>query len=443
MSSSSESSNTNTKAYLTIGLGSNSIGTLELELYEKDVPKTVRNFCAHLTKKNGAFRGSKFHRIIPKFMAQGGDFTNGDGTGGTSIYGDTFDDESFVRKHAVRGQLSMANSGPNTNGSQFFITFKPTPHLDGKHVVFGEVVAGEAVLQAMEKVPTGRNNVPKVPLVVLDCGVRNTDSKKKGATVTVTAADDDNEIELDEEEEETSNPAGDDPSAAVEEEEEPISTGNSLKDRLRRLKMKMNQARQLNRQEVQREGERLGSEEGKEKEQFRLKKQESKRREADWQARNAKAVELATAEGYEDGKFLVEPADKSLARAQKRADTEERNRYSAKDYHNPEGQHRHYERNIKSIPRNMERGSETDIYSPISAATTTSSNQNEDGAKRLANELKRRIEKQKKKRDRIEFEGEDITSINKRNKHFNKKISRNYDEATADIRQSLERGTAL
>lgn len=437
----SSSKTKNTRAFITIGLGAKSIGTLELELYEKDVPKTVRNFCAQLTSaksdEHAAFRGSKFHRIIPKFMAQGGDFTNGDGTGGTSIYGDKFEDESFVHKHNVRGKLSMANSGHDTNGSQFFITFKPTPHLDGKHVVFGEVISGEAVLNAMEKVPTGRNNVPKLPVIILDCGIRQQEGDAD--SMTKSPASDDNEIDLDDEEEEDAKPEAN----PAEEEEEPPSTGNPLKDRMRRLKMKMNQARQLNRQEVQREGERLGSEEGKEKESFRLKKQDAKRREADWQARNVKAIGLAAAEGYGDGKFLVEPADKSLARAQKRSDTEVRNRYSAKDYHNPEGQHRHYERNIKSIPRDLERGTETEIYNPIAVATTNTSRSTEEGAKRLANEMKRRIEKQKKRKDRLEFEGEDITSINKRNKHFNKKISRNYDQATAEIRQSLERGTAL
>ncbi len=359
-------------------------------------------------------------------MAQGGDFTNGDGTGGNSIYGKCFPDESFLHTHKGRGMLSMANSGPDTNGSQFFITFKPTPHLDGKHVVFGKIVSGEDVLRAMESVQTGSDNAPKIPVVVLDCGVR-----EEGVEHETNKAEaiDDNEIDLDAHETEPN-----------ELEEAEAEVKGSLKDRLRRLKMKMNQARQLNRQEVQREGERLGSEEGKAREQQRLAKEDKKRREDEWQNRNAKAVDVAAQAGYEDCKFLVEPADRSLARAQKKEATEERNRFHVKDYYNPEGQHRHYERNIKSIPRGVDR-TETNTFDPITVATTASNKG--DGAKRLADELKRRIENQKLKRERVEFEGEDVNYINKRNKHFNKKISRNYDKSTAEIRQNLERGTAL
>lgn len=420
-------------AFLTIGLGATKVGTLEIELFTGTVPKTVINFEYHL-KKN--FKGCKFHRIIKGFMAQGGDFTNGDGTGGTSIYGKSFPDESFRHKHDARGILSMANSGPDTNGSQFFITFQPTPHLDGKHVVFGKVISGEDVLRTMENVTTGRDNVPKVPVSILDCGVLAEDIEQAASEKEVV--DDDNEIDLDgdEEIEEDSKPSQD----PAEEEEEVEIKGGSLRERLLQLKRKMNQARQLNRQEVQREGERLGSEEGKAKEQQRLAKEDKKRRDTEWQRRNSKAVAVAAQVGYDDGNILLQPAEKSLARAQKREATEERNRFHVKDYHNPEGQHRHYERNLKSIPTRLDR-SETDTYNPISAATTSSDQA--DGAKRLANELKRRIEKQKKKRERVEFEGEDVTHINKRNKHFNKKISRNYDKSTAEIRQNLERGTAL
>jgi peptidylprolyl isomerase len=171
---------TNPNVFFDMTIGGEAAGRITFELYADAVPKTAENFRALCTGEKGEgksgkplhYKGSSFHRVISEFMCQGGDFTRGNGTGGESIYGMKFEDESFEGKagrHDSTGLLSMANAGPNTNGSQFFITTVLTPWLDGKHVVFGKVTDGWDVVQAIEAVGS-RSGSTAQPVAIADCG---------------------------------------------------------------------------------------------------------------------------------------------------------------------------------------------------------------------------------------------------------------------------------
>ncbi|OBZ86035.1 Peptidyl-prolyl cis-trans isomerase cyp5 [Choanephora cucurbitarum] len=165
------------KVFFDVAVNGKPSGRMTFKLFSDTVPKTAENFRALCTGEKGIgksgkplhYKNSAFHRIIPGFMAQGGDFTLGDGRGGESIYGHKFNDENFTLKHTGKGVLSMANAGPNTNGSQFFITFDQTPWLDGNHTVFGQITEGMDVLELLEQHGT-QSGRPTAKIEIVESG---------------------------------------------------------------------------------------------------------------------------------------------------------------------------------------------------------------------------------------------------------------------------------
>lgn len=157
------------EAIFDIAIGGKPVGTIVIALFGRDTPRTVANFATLASVKGfqgKSYQNSRFHRVIPNFMIQGGDIVRGDGRGSISIFGGRFDDENFNIRHTEAGLLSMANSGPNSNGSQFFITLVPTPHLDNKHVVFGKVVSGMEVVNQIASIQRDANDRPAQDVII-------------------------------------------------------------------------------------------------------------------------------------------------------------------------------------------------------------------------------------------------------------------------------------
>ena len=327
----------------------------------------------------------------------------------------------------------MANCGPHTNGSQFFILFSPAPHLDNKHVVFGEIVGEESfkVLDAMERVTTGKGDRPTREVRIEACGVLEEEEeeeeggKVEGGRGKEEEKKSDTEGEgkgggrsdVPEEEEEEKDSVVTDPLLSVD-----TSKMSKVELRLHKLKLKMNQSRRLNRNEVMEEGRRLGD--GGKKEARTIRKKDREKR--DRERKNLGTAELSTS------------ATDAIWGQEKKEEKDKRRGNFGWEMYNSGTQHRAYEKRVEGMVTDGHR--DTGVYDP--AALDNGGSTKQEGVARMAKEARERREVSKR-RHRTELEGEDVTSINERNKVFNKKIKRVYDKYTTEIRQNLERGTAL
>ena len=344
-----------TKGFMRVSLNGSSLGTLKFVLRSDVVPKTVLNFTTFLTSQPGAAASSSyvscpFHRIIKGFMAQGGDFVKGDGTGAQSIYGTRFADENFNLRHDRRGTLSMANSGPNTNGCQFFITFRPTPHLDGKHVVFGYVEIDDEsarVLDAMEGVKCGHGDRPVGDLRLEEGGLLGGNDSHATKEGDRTAAKASLKEDVDEHDEGDDDDVDDDDEQEKKEDSKAATAKMTpLEQRLFALKMKMNASRKVNRKEVLEEGKRI-TPEGARKELKTLKKQDRVNREKEW------VDQMSGSSGSAAGApaFLHESGAQAVGRFEKVAEKKDRAMKGGWELHkgaDSEAQYLAYEKKIEA-----------------------------------------------------------------------------------------------
>jgi peptidyl-prolyl isomerase G (cyclophilin G) len=472
------------KVFLDIVIGTTAIGRVIFELFTDITPKTAENFrglCTgeygygRVNKKKLHYKGSRFHRIVEDQFIQGGDIVYGNGSGGESIYGEIFKDENFQRRHACAGLLSMANKGRNQNSSQFMITLKPCPHLDGKHVVFGQVIEGIEVVRQIAKVPTDANERPKIKVIIYDSGdldtrrihliedpfketmaalyedrVRNEKvkimgpeeaeeyrKKKKPSAFDIIQNYSDEEnlenkpSESEPEDEEQENVLANHESEEEQEEE----VMNTIKEKMglegvkkfQELKAKINEVRNLNMKAVQEE--HLKSQDPEwDKKQIR----------EDYKRSRNELKEKMLQQGIPEDKFY---SLQSINKSEIQNSKNEKKQKSATfgwDVFNTDSLFRSYKKRVKNMP--FDKSLYDDQIKDPQIAEQVS-----DERKNLLNmDIEDQLLNRKRySRRRAFYEDHDVTYINDRNMNFNKKLNRFFSKEAAEIKANLERGTAL
>uniref|UniRef100_A0A6V3NZQ3 peptidylprolyl isomerase n=1 Tax=Lotharella globosa TaxID=91324 RepID=A0A6V3NZQ3_9EUKA len=439
-------SSSNPKVFFDIRIGNKDVGRMVFELFKDTCPKTAENFrclCTGekgygvTTRKKMHYRHTIFHRVIKGFMAQGGDFQNADGTGGESIYGSTFRDENFIHRHFGAGVLSMANCGPHTNGSQFFITFRTTNHLNDKHVVFGRLVEGMEILRRIENVKTLASDKPVTDVVISECGeIKNEKTQKKKGAV-------DEEIDLgvdsEDEEEETKENETEAKDGETEEAESSNYVVNKMKNmsarqrKLWELRQKLNAGRKINRKEAAEEKRRFTGGTKKVAKEENLKK---------WKEYEKKKKELEAA-GLDPKQYrYLNDTAGAHETAEKKRKKKEKNKASfGWNVFNQDSLFKGFKKRLVHVPKGVQNGDEVRGDQSLKWGSDKPPEQMIDHMVAELEETHKR--RSKFSRRRQHYAEQDIDYINDRNRVFNKKIKRAFDPYTVEIRQNLERGTAL
>lgn len=447
--------------YIDVAIGARPVGRMVFELFTDLTPRTAENFRGLCTGEYGNvglsaatkklhYLDSKFHRIIDEFMVQGGDITHGDGSGGHSIYGPIFEDENFQRRHACAGLLSMANRGRNTNSSQFFITLNPCPHLDGKHVVFGQIIHGMDVVRRIAKTPIDANKRPKLQVLITDCGeVGDTkdflrfDPFKQEELVRLKEINRKNVLSFEERPEPAPEQPEELPRAELTPEEARSLKYKLLEDeielqaqeelerikripedkykKLRELKERMKQANKDNLKAVALE-ENLSTNPAAVRQLKDQKRQEYR----------LQQEEDLKFKGIVEKEYLNKPA---IADA---TGKRQANQVFGWDVFNEDTLYRAYSKRCKNLPFYKE------DYEMQKAHPDLEVEPSADKLQKLVEDITQQKEDRKNFSRRKTFDvEEEVTYINERNRIYNKKLERHFKAHAAEIKANLERGTAL